>query len=136
MFGLPSTTWHKIGLSLALVAMLAHVSTVIAYGQGQSISSTRNVQTGLLTMVICSPTGLKQITIDDHGNIVDEKTPTDNRMECPFSIALSSNNLIAPPQAAVIRPPVDHFHAHPFSSAAKQLATLSFLAIPGRGPPV
>jgi hypothetical protein len=120
---------------LAILAMVLQVSTIMLYGQGQAISQTRDAKTGLLTMVICSPVGLKQITIDANGNVVDEKIPSDNRIECPFSAAIASNNLLSPVLTVINVPRVGRFYTHPFSSTTKRLAEISLLAIPGRGPP-
>jgi len=126
---------RTITRSFAILAMVLQVSTIMLYGQGQSLSQTRDAKTGLLTMVICSPVGLKQITIDANGNVIDEKIPSDNRIECPFSFALVSNNLLPPAQTVITPPRVGSFYTHPFSSTTKRLAVISLLAIPGRGPP-
>ena len=129
-------TGRRVALGLALLAMLAQVGTIMLYGQGQTISSTQKDESGLLTMVICSPTGLKQITIDNNGKIVDEKTPDKNNLECPYSAALASNNLVPPAQTALVMMPSTDFQIYHFISSTLQLASISFLASPGRSPPI
>jgi len=135
MLNRTNTPVRKLAFGLAVLAMLLQVSIVMQYGQGQSISQSRDAQTGLLTMVICSPTGLKQITVDSSGTIVDEQTPSNNTIDCSFSAALASNNLLSPLQSAILVAPRDSASPHLFSATAKRLTALSMLASPGRGPP-
>ncbi len=124
-----------IAFNLAIMAMVLQVSTTMLYGQGQTLSQTHDVETGLLTMVVCSPSGLKQITIDASGKIVDEKIPSDNTIDCPFSTALTTNNLLTPPQPPIL-PPSSKGGAIKYRSfGIKQLTAVSFLAVPARSPP-
>ncbi len=122
-------------LALALLAMMLQVGAVSLYGQGQTLLQSRDARTGLLTMVICTSAGLKQITVDANGDVVDEKAPDDGQVDCPFGAVLSHAKLLPGVQTAIIVPRNDFFRLSRFDSGHKHLQQFSYLAIPGRSPP-
>lgn len=76
---------HLAVLSILFHAVLTaiHVPAAFAATTGPQLDA----DTGVLTVVICTPGGIKRVAIDDNGEPVEQHEPFDPQLNCPHCVA-------------------------------------------------
>jgi len=137
--GAYSVTYGKRAAAfLAILAMLAQAALValtIPVVFAASSSSANAQQPGYQSLVICTGTGLKRITIDAQGNRVAEEEEETPLQDCP-ACAMVGHAVLAPVYGDEV--PFSHNETAEFVAPASQQSIhgLAYLCAKGRGPPL
>lgn len=126
--------WRLTALRLALLAMVTHVLLSAFHGPLQASARTDSLAELLRSVVLCTPQGVRTVTLDDQGQPVPGQDQPSPLKPCPICQALASHVLAAPslPAVPVHRPIVAAFEWAPVANAP----LAEHLLLPrSRGPP-